>query len=65
MGAESIGYSKYGYDLYANINVKFIDENHITYDENEQNCKYYIRLKNDKGLNEEYDYGYDSKKKVY
>lgn len=64
LGAESTGYSKYGYDLYANINVKFIDENHITYDENEQNCKYYIRLKNDKGLNEEYDYTYDLKESI-
>ena len=31
---------------------------------NEQNCKYYIRLKNDKGLNEEYDYRYDSKESI-
>ena len=64
LGTESTGYSKYGYDLYANINVKFIDENHITYDENEQNCKYYIRLKNDKGLSEEYSYNYNSTESI-
>ena len=60
LGTESTAYSKYVYNLYANINVNFIDENHITYDENEGTCKYYIRLKNDKGLSEEYSYNYNS-----
>lgn len=60
IGTEATEYSKYGYDFYININASFIDKNHKTYDEDEQRCKYYIRLKNDKGMNEEYDYTYDS-----
>ena len=64
IGENATGYSKYGYDFYANMNVEFIDENQITFDKTEQRCKYYIRLTSDKGLQEEYAYTYDSTQKI-
>lgn len=60
LGTEATAYSKYGYDLWANVDVEFIDENHITFDKDENRCKYYIRLKSDDGLNDEHDYTYNS-----
>ena len=64
LGETATEYEKFGYDFYANINTEFLDENHITFDKNEQRCKYFVRLKSDKGLVEEYDYTYDSVEKV-
>ena len=60
LGENKTEYSKYEYDFMANMKVEFIDQNHITYDKEEQRCKYYVRLKSNKGLYEEYDYIYDS-----
>lgn len=64
LGETATQYSKYGYDFYANMNVEFIDKNHITYDKDEQTCKYYVRLKSDNGLLEEYEYTYDSNENI-
>lgn len=64
LGTEATEYSKYGYDVFININTSFIDANKITYDEEEQRGKYYIKLKNNKGLNEEYEYGYNSTEEI-
>ena len=60
IGSEKTKYDKYGYDFFANIDVNFLDENHLTYDKQEDRCKYFIRMTNDKGLLQEYDYTYDS-----
>lgn len=65
LGETATAYSKYGYDFFANMNVEFIDKDHTTYDKNEQRCKYFVRLKSDKGLSEEYDYTYDSNETIY
>ena len=64
LGEKKTEYSKYGYDFFANMNIEFIDKDHITYDKNEKRCKYYVRLKSDKGLSEEYDYTYDSNESI-
>ena len=47
------------------MNVEFIDKDHTTYDKNEQRCKYFVRLKSDKGLSEEFEYTYNSNETVY
>lgn len=60
LGEKATEYSKYGYDLCADTNVEFIDVNHITYDKDEQRCKYYVRVKSDDGRLDEHDYTYDS-----
>ena len=65
LGETATAYSKYGYDFFANMNVEFIDKDHITYDKNEQRCKYFVRLKSDKGLSEEFEYTYNSNETVY
>ena len=65
LGETATAYSKYGYDFFANMNIEFIDKDHITYDKNEQRCKYFVRLKSDKGLSEEFEYTYDSNETVY
>lgn len=63
-GNSATSYQKYEYNLYANVNVNFIDEKHITYDEQAGNCKYYIRITSTNSANEtkvnEYDYDYNS-----
>ena len=64
LGDSATTYEKYGYDFYANINVKYIDVNNITYDQNTQNCKYYIRLSSDKGFYQEYEYTYNTKEEI-
>ena len=64
LGETATEYSKFSYDFLSNVNVEFLDEKHITFDENEQRCKYFVRLKSDKGLLEEYDYTYDSVEKI-
>lgn len=65
LGETATAYSKYGYDFFANMNIEFIDKDHVTYDKNEQRCKYFVRLKSDKGLSEEYEYTYDSNETIY
>lgn len=65
LGETATAYSKYVYDFLVNMNVEFIDKDHTTYDKNEQRCKYFVRLKSDKGLSEEYDYTYDSNETIY
>ncbi len=65
LGETATAYSKYGYDFFANMNVEFIDKDHTTYDKNEQRCKYFVRLKSDKGLSEEFEYTYNSNETVY
>lgn len=57
-------YTPYEYNLYANVNVNFLDENHVTYDKEEQRCRYYIRLTSSTGEVKEFDYTYDSYENV-
>ena len=64
LGEKATGYSKYGYDFFANIDVEFIDSNKITYNQDEQACKYYIRIKSSTGRYEEYDYTYNSTESI-
>ena len=64
LGSNATGYSKYGYDFLANVNAEFIDKNQITFDKEENRCKYFIRLTSDKGLSEEYDYTYNSTENI-
>lgn len=64
LGDSATSYEKYGYDFYANINAKYIDVNSITYDQDTQNCKYYIRLSSDKGFYQEHEYTYNTKEEI-
>ena len=64
LGENATGYSKYGYDFFANMDVEFIDSNKITYNQDEQACKYYIRIKSSTGRYEEYDYTYNSTESI-
>ena len=64
LGTEATEYTQFSYDFYANLNTEFLDEKHVTFDENEQRCKYFIRITSDKGLMQEYDYTYNSQELV-
>ena len=63
LGNVATEYKKFGHKLYATINVDFIDEKHITYDELDERCKYFIRVKKNNTLSE-FDYTYDSYEKI-
>lgn len=60
LGDTATSYTPYEYSLLANVNVNFIDENHATFDQEEQRCKYYVRLTTSSGETAEYNYTYDS-----
>lgn len=63
-GNSATSYEKYKYTFYANMDVKFIDENHVTFDESANSCKYYIKITSKNSSNQtkvqEFDYNYDS-----
>lgn len=64
LGDIATAYTPYQYQLLANVNVNFIDENHATFDKEEQRCRYFVRLTSGTGMNEEFDYTYDSYENV-
>ena len=63
LGNRATEYNKFEHKLYATINVDFIDEKHVTYDEFNEQCKYFIRLKKNNILNE-FAYTYNSYEKI-
>ena len=63
LGNRATEYKKFGYKLYATINVDFIDKKHVTYDKLDERCKYFIRVKKNNTLSE-FDYTYDSYEKI-
>ena len=59
LGNKATEYQKFKHKLYSKINVKFIDENQVTYNEVDGICKYFIRLKKNNSVME-YDYKYNT-----
>lgn len=63
-GKNATAYEKYNYIFHANIEESFLDVNHVTFEEEANTCRYYIRItsvdeNNNKNVTE-YPYDYNS-----
>lgn len=64
LGEQATAYTPFSYSLFAKVNTNFIDKMHTTYNTNDNNCKYYIRITTNKGQTTEFDYIYEGTENV-